>query len=93
MLGGNLAVADRPVRGILRDPGSDRGAAAAAPDTDDPGLVRERTALAWTGSALTMAASGVLITRAAFVGPYGLLRERNSTIQCSSSRTTKIRAV
>ena len=68
MLGGNLAVADRPVRGILRDPGSDRGAAAAAPDTDDPGLARERTALAWTRSALTMAASGVLITRAAFVG-------------------------
>ena len=38
------------------------------PDTDDPGLARERTALAWTRSALTMAASGVLIARAAFVG-------------------------
>jgi uncharacterized membrane protein YidH (DUF202 family) len=38
------------------------------PDSDDPGLARERTALAWTRSALTMAASGVLIARAAFVG-------------------------
>ena len=33
-----------------------------------PGLARERTALAWTRSALTMAASGALIARAAFVG-------------------------
>jgi uncharacterized membrane protein YidH (DUF202 family) len=44
------------------------GTATLPPDTDDPGLARERTALAWTRSALTMAASGVLIARAAFVG-------------------------
>ena len=43
------------------------------PDTDDPGLARERTALAWTRSALTMAASGVLIARAAFVGHLRVL--------------------
>ena len=43
------------------------------PDTDDPGLARERTALAWTRSALTMAASGVLIARAAFVGHLAVL--------------------
>ena len=42
--------------------------AAAARDIDDPGLARERAALAWTRSALTMAASGALIARAAFVG-------------------------
>ena len=47
---------------------SHHGGAAAAPDIDDPGLARERTALAWTRSALTMAASGALIARAAFVG-------------------------
>jgi uncharacterized membrane protein YidH (DUF202 family) len=46
---------------------SNRGASRPAPDTDDPGLARERTALAWTRSALTMAASGVLIARAAFL--------------------------
>lgn len=44
------------------------GVVTPPPDTDDPGLARERTALAWTRSALTMAASGVLIARAAFVG-------------------------
>lgn len=44
------------------------GTAAPPPDTDDPGLARERTALAWTRSSLTMAASGVLIARAAFIG-------------------------
>jgi uncharacterized membrane protein YidH (DUF202 family) len=43
------------------------------PDSDDPGLARERTALAWTRSALTMAASGVLIARAAFVGHLPVL--------------------
>ena len=45
-----------------------RGNVTPPPDTDDPGLARERTALAWTRSALTMAASGALIARAAFVG-------------------------
>jgi uncharacterized membrane protein YidH (DUF202 family) len=32
----------------------------------DPGLARDRTALAWTRSALNMAASGTLIARAGF---------------------------
>ncbi|MBV9423809.1 MAG: DUF202 domain-containing protein [Solirubrobacterales bacterium] len=32
----------------------------------DPGLAADRTALAWTRSALNMAASGTLIARAAF---------------------------
>jgi uncharacterized membrane protein YidH (DUF202 family) len=36
-------------------------------------MARERTALAWTRSALTMAASGVLIARAAFVGHLPVL--------------------
>ena len=49
------------------------GANVTPPDTDDPGLARERTALAWTRSALTMAASGVLIARAAFVGHLAVL--------------------
>jgi len=44
------------------------GTVTPPPDQDDPGLARERTALAWTRSALTMAASGVLVARAAFVG-------------------------
>jgi uncharacterized membrane protein YidH (DUF202 family) len=43
------------------------------PNTDDPGLARERTALAWTRSALTMSGSGVLIARAAFVGHLPVL--------------------
>ena len=49
------------------------GTVTPPPDTDDPGLARERTALAWTRSALTMAASGVLIARAAFVGRLPVL--------------------
>jgi uncharacterized membrane protein YidH (DUF202 family) len=49
------------------------GTVTLPPDTDDPGLARERTALAWTRSALTMAASGVLIARAAFVGHLPVL--------------------
>jgi uncharacterized membrane protein YidH (DUF202 family) len=47
---------------------SDAGAAGVAPEPDDPGAARERTALAWTRSALNMSASGVLIARAAFAG-------------------------
>ena len=35
--------------------------------TFDPGLARDRTALAWTRSALSLVASGTLIARAAFV--------------------------
>ncbi len=49
------------------------GTVTPPPDTDDPGVARERTALAWTRSALTMAASGVLIARAAFVGHLPVL--------------------
>jgi uncharacterized membrane protein YidH (DUF202 family) len=49
------------------------GTVTPPPDTDDPGLARERTALAWTRSALTMAASGVLVARAAFVGHLPVL--------------------
>jgi uncharacterized membrane protein YidH (DUF202 family) len=45
---------------------SDRPATFAL-EEDDPGQARERTALAWTRSALNMAASGALIARAAFV--------------------------
>ena len=52
---------------------STRGTVAPPPDTGDPGLARERTALAWTRSALTMAASGVLIARATFVGHLPVL--------------------
>jgi uncharacterized membrane protein YidH (DUF202 family) len=48
-------------------------AATTPPETDDPGLARERTALAWTRSALNMAASGTLIARAAFVGHLAAL--------------------
>jgi uncharacterized membrane protein YidH (DUF202 family) len=48
-------------------------AATPPPATDDPGLARERTALAWTRSALNMAASGTLIARAAFVGHLAAL--------------------
>ena len=33
----------------------------------DPGLARDRTALAWTRSALNLLANGTLIARAAFV--------------------------
>jgi len=40
---------------------------------DDLGLARERTMLAWTRSALIVAASGTLIARAAFVGHLALL--------------------
>jgi uncharacterized membrane protein YidH (DUF202 family) len=49
------------------------GTVTPPPDTDDPGLARERTALAWTRSAVAMAASGVLIARAAFVGHLPVL--------------------
>jgi len=49
------------------------GTVTPPPNTDDRGLARERTALAWTRSALTMAASGVLIARAAFVGNLPVL--------------------
>jgi uncharacterized membrane protein YidH (DUF202 family) len=51
---------------------SDRAATFAA-EVDDPGLARERTALAWTRSALNMAAVGTLIARAAFVGHLAVL--------------------
>ena len=47
-------------------PATDRSATVAL-EPDDRGLARERTALAWTRSALSIAASGTLIARAAFV--------------------------
>lgn len=40
--------------------------ATLAPELTDPGLARDRTALAWTRSALNVAASGALIARAGF---------------------------
>jgi uncharacterized membrane protein YidH (DUF202 family) len=40
--------------------------AALAPEFSDPGLARDRTALAWMRSALNIAANGVLIARGAF---------------------------
>ncbi len=40
--------------------------ATLAPELNDPGLARDRTALAWTRSALNAAASGALIARAGF---------------------------
>jgi uncharacterized membrane protein YidH (DUF202 family) len=39
----------------------------------DPGLARDRTALAWTRSALSMLAIGTLIARAAFEGDLDVL--------------------
>jgi hypothetical protein len=42
-------------------------AATLSPGLHDPGQARDRTRLAWTRSALNMAASGTLIARAAFV--------------------------
>lgn len=39
----------------------------------DPGLARDRTALAWTRSALNLLASGTLIARAAFVAKLDVL--------------------
>jgi len=48
--------------------GSQRSAAERGAEAGHkpPGLARDRTALAWTRSALNMAGSGVLIARAAF---------------------------
>lgn len=42
-------------------------AATRSPELHDPGLARDRTRLAWTRSALNMAASGTLIARASFL--------------------------
>jgi hypothetical protein len=41
---------------------------SAALEDPDPGLARDRTALAWTRSALNIAASGTLLARGAFTG-------------------------
>lgn len=53
--------------------GSDGGDAASAEALQDPGLARDRTALAWTRSSLNMAASGTLIVRAAFTARLDVL--------------------
>jgi uncharacterized membrane protein YidH (DUF202 family) len=45
---------------------SANGPKAPGAELSDPGLARDRTALAWTRSALNMAASGTLIARAGF---------------------------
>ena len=50
-----------------REPQTSAGEdATLAPELGDPGTARERTSLAWTRSALNMAASGTLIARAGF---------------------------
>jgi hypothetical protein len=43
------------------------------PEQSDPGLARDRTALAWTRSALNMAGSGALIARAGFAANLNVL--------------------
>jgi hypothetical protein len=43
------------------------------PEQSDPGLARDRTALAWTRSALNMAGSGALIARAGFAANLDVL--------------------
>jgi uncharacterized membrane protein YidH (DUF202 family) len=52
---------------------SNAGATGPEAAERDEAPASERTALAWTRSALTMAASGVLIARAAFVGHLPVL--------------------
>ncbi len=47
--------------------------ATSAPALNDPGFARDRTALAWTRSALNMAVSGTLIARAAFAAHLAVL--------------------
>jgi len=55
-------------------------------------LARERTALAWTRSALTMAASGVLIARAAFVGHLAVLGVVSAVAMASLTRPFELTA-
>jgi Domain of unknown function (DUF202) len=49
------------------------GTGAAEPGSGDPGPARDRTALAWTRSALNLAGSGTLIAHAAFVANLDVL--------------------
>jgi uncharacterized membrane protein YidH (DUF202 family) len=49
------------------------GRRAGASPQFDPGLARDRTALAWTRSALSMLAIGTLIARAAFEADLDVL--------------------
>jgi uncharacterized membrane protein YidH (DUF202 family) len=56
---------------LTPEPG--RGGAAGDATRFDPGLARDRTALAWTRSALSMLAIGTLIARAAFVADLEVL--------------------
>jgi uncharacterized membrane protein YidH (DUF202 family) len=55
----------------LTPPGGER--IGPAHDATDPAGARERTALAWTRSALNMAASGTLIARAGFAAHLNAL--------------------
>ena len=65
LLGGILAIVDRLVPQLGRPVDSNEPSKAAL-ELSDSGLARDRTALAWTRSALNMAVSGTLIARAAF---------------------------
>jgi uncharacterized membrane protein YidH (DUF202 family) len=55
------------------DRGPARGPGTPEPEQRPAGLAGDRTALAWTRSALNMAASGTLIARAAFIANLDVL--------------------
>lgn len=57
-------------------------------DPHDAGLARERTALAWTRSALNMAASGTLIARAAFAAHLDALAITTASVMATMAFLT-----
>jgi uncharacterized membrane protein YidH (DUF202 family) len=67
---------------------ADAEATSVGPAPDDPGAARERTALAWTRSALNMAASGVLIARAAFAGHLAALGVASAVVMAGFALLT-----